>query len=67
MHYNPGTKISVTFVDEHKLVGIVDHYTSVADSPDEIEELTIIPVDGKLKGRLVCFNETEVKHIKLIE
>ncbi|MEK3886539.1 hypothetical protein [Bacillus sp. FSL K6-3431] len=67
IYYDSGTKISVSFVDGQSLIGIVDHWTSPADSDELIQELTIIPTEGTLKGQLVNFNEKEVKKIEFIE
>ncbi|WP_400194622.1 hypothetical protein [Lysinibacillus telephonicus] len=60
-------KIKVTFVDEEVLIGMVDHWTSPGDSENGVEELTIIPTEGKLKGQYINFDETEVKNIEVIE
>ncbi len=65
--YDTGTKIKVTFTDGQSLVGTVDHWTSRNDSEDDVQELTIKPTDGELKGQLVNFNENEVKKIEIIE
>ena len=65
--YNSGEKIKVTFTDNKTLIGIVDHCTSPADSEEGVRELTIKPIEGNLKGRLVNFNEKEVKEIEVIE
>lgn len=54
-------------MDEQILIGVVDHWTSPADSDEGVQELTIIPTEGKLKGRYVNFNEKEVKHIEAID
>lgn len=67
MHYETGTKIRVTFVDGQKLVGKVDHYTSAADSPDDVQELTIIPTKGEFKHQYINFHEDEVKQIEVIK
>ncbi|MFF2179408.1 hypothetical protein ACFVT8_23595 [Lysinibacillus sp. NPDC058147] len=65
--YDSGEKIKVTFTDNQTLIGIVDHWTSPADSEEGVQELTIKPIEGKLKGRLVNFNENEVNKIEIIE
>ncbi|MGE6602602.1 hypothetical protein ACQKEY_12830 [Lysinibacillus fusiformis] len=65
--YDTGTKIKVTFTDDQSLIGTVDHWTSRNDSEDDVQELTIKPTDGELKGQLVNFNENEVKKIEIIE
>lgn len=65
--YDSGKKIKVTFIDDQTLVGIVDHWTSASDSDDGVQELTVKPTDGNLKGQLVNFNENEVNKIEVIE
>lgn len=67
MFYDSGVKIKVTFTDEQTLVGIVDHWTSSNDSEDGVQELTIKPIEGKLKDQLVNFNENEVSTIEIIK
>jgi len=66
MFYDSGVKIKVTFTDEQTLVGIVDHWTSSNDSEDGVQELTLKPIEGKLKDQLVNFNENEVSTIEII-
>ncbi len=65
--YDSGEKIKVTFIDNQMLVGIVDHWTSANDSDDGVQELTVKPTEGNLKGQLVNFNENEVNMIEVIE
>lgn len=67
MFYDSGVRIKVTFTDEQTLVGIVDHWTSSNDSEDGVQELTIKPIEGKLKDQLVNFNENEVSTIEIIK
>lgn len=67
IYYDSGEKIKVTFIDNQTLIGIVDHWTSPEDSDDEVQELTIIPTEGKLKDQLTTFNEKEVKKIEIID
>lgn len=67
IYYDSGEKIKVTFTDKQTLIGVVDHWTSPADSEEGVQELTIKPIEGKLKGRLVNFNEKEVNKIEIIE
>jgi len=67
IYYDPGKKIKVTFTDNQTLIGIVDYWTSPADSEEGIQELTIKPTEGKLKGQLVNFNEIEVTTIEIID
>lgn len=67
IYYYPGKKIKVTFTDNQSLIGIVDHWTSPADSEEGIHQLTIKPTEGTLKGQLVNFNENEVITIEIIE
>lgn len=67
MFYDSGVKIKVTFTDEQTLVGIVDHWTSSNDSEDGVQELTLKPIEGKLKDQLVNFNENEVSTIEIIK
>ena len=67
IYYDTGTKVKVTFLDNKTLVGTVDHWTPPSDSEDNLEELTIVPTEGKLKDRHVNFNESEVKTIEIIE
>ncbi|MGE7977351.1 hypothetical protein [Psychrobacillus sp. NPDC093200] len=67
IYYDSGQRIKVTFIDDQVLIGIVDHWTPPGDSDDGIQELSIVPTEGKLKGRLVNFNENEIKSIELIE
>lgn len=67
IYYDSGEKIKVTFTDNQTLIGTVDHWTSSADSEDDVQELTIKPIEGELKGRLVNFNEKEIKKIEIIE
>lgn len=66
IYNDSGEKIKVTFTDNQTLIGIVDHWTSSADSEDDVQELTIKPIEGELKGRLVNFNEKEIKKLKLL-
>ena len=65
IYYDSGKKIKVIFTDNQTLIGIVDHWTSSADSDEGVQELTIKPIEGKLKGRLVNFNENEVEAIEI--
>lgn len=60
-------KVRVTFVDDHVLIGIVDHWTSPGDSEKGLEELTIVPTEGNLKGHYINFDESEVKKIEVIK
>ncbi|MBD8521811.1 hypothetical protein [Lysinibacillus fusiformis] len=67
IYYDSGTKVKVSFIDEQTLVGVVDHWTSASDSDDGVQELTVKPIEGNLKGQLVNFNENEVNMIEVIE
>lgn len=60
-------KVKVTFNDDSVLIGIVDHWTSPGDSENGMEELTIVPTEGNLKGHYINFDETEVKEIEVIK
>ncbi|WP_461611944.1 hypothetical protein [Cytobacillus kochii] len=60
-------KVKVIFDDDSILIGIVDHWTSPGDSEKNVEELTIVPIQGNLKGNYINFDETEVKSIEIID
>jgi hypothetical protein len=67
IYFDTGTTVKVSFIDNQVLIGKVHHWTPPGDSEEGIQELTIIPTDGDLKGRLVNFTESEVKEIKIID
>ncbi|ASV67582.1 MULTISPECIES: hypothetical protein [Cytobacillus] len=60
-------KVKVIFDDDSILIGVVDHWTSPGDSEKGVEELTIVPTQGNLKGNYINFDETEVKSIEVID
>lgn len=67
LHDYVNKRIRVTSKDGIVMEGDVDHFVGKLDTEDEkYDGLTMIPFEGKLKGRYVNFNENEVQKIEVI-
>ncbi|WP_018659752.1 hypothetical protein [Allofustis seminis] len=67
IEYYLGTYLKVEFIDGIILQGEVFTFEYSANTESGLDELTLTPDSGKLRGRNVYFNESEVKSIEVLD
>ncbi|WP_018659791.1 hypothetical protein [Allofustis seminis] len=67
VEYYPGTQLKVEFIDGQVMIGEVFTFESSDNTDTGLDELIFVPESGKLKGRHVVFNESEVKNIEVLD